>query len=214
MPEQVRHDDVRRIATLATGGALLLAATLIGLAVASGWTMGMDRAGLLAMAGGPTGFWLLWTRLGDTFVRVAVSLIALGALLARRRWLAGAGLFVTVGGAFGLNALAKALVARPRPDPLPHLDAVNGPGFPSGHAAGAAALAFGLAFYLVPPRWRGRAVAGGLVFMLLVGLSRVALGVHWPSDVVAGWCEGAGWALVIGATVAAIARSRGGRREG
>ncbi|MBU3078430.1 phosphatase PAP2 family protein [Sphingomonas quercus] len=216
MLKPVRRGEPGGAVARAIGGGvlLLLGAVLIGLAIAAGWTDGLDRAGLSALSNGPAGFWLIWTRLADSHVRIPVAILAVALLVARRDRFAAAGLLVTVGGALGLNALAKDLVARPRPTLFPHGDPVDGFSFPSGHSEGAAALALGLALYLAPPRWRGWAVAAALLFMTLVGLSRVALGVHWPSDVLAGWCEGAGFALIVRATLSVITRWARLRRAG
>lgn len=126
---------------------------------------------------------------GDTAGRlVIVGLVFAGLLWSGRRaaarWLA----LVMAGGTL-LNLGLKQVFAAPRPDLLPHLDIVHSYSFPSGHAAGNMML-FGALALLVgsTPVY----VAAGLVIML-IGVSRVWLGVHWPSDVLAGWIEGIGW---------------------
>jgi undecaprenyl-diphosphatase len=70
--------------------------------------------------------------------------------------------------------------------------------FPSGHSANAMVLGLGLAL-LATASGRGRraALALGLAFALIVGLTRLILGVHWPSDVVGGWTLGAAWTLLL-----------------
>jgi undecaprenyl-diphosphatase len=91
----------------------------------------------------------------------------------------------------------KELFDRTRPDPAGHLIAVKTMAFPSGHAANAAVLGLGIALLLVPPRHRLAAVAVALAYAFLIGLTRLVLGVHWPSDVVAGWALGALWVLLL-----------------
>jgi undecaprenyl-diphosphatase len=83
----------------------------------------------------------------------------------------------------------KQIFAAPRPDLLPHLDIVHSFSFPSGHSAGAMILFGGLAL-ISGRRWTY--VLGG-AGVALIGVSRIWLGVHWPSDVLAGWIVGVGW---------------------
>src|SRR3546814_4413138 len=97
--------------------------------------------------------------------------------------------------------------AAPRPDLLPHLDLVRSYGFPSGHAAGN--MIFFGALAMLAGRRSGY-VGMGLA-IALIGISRVWLGVHWPSDVLAGWIEGLGWLALCGLWLPA---GRGGRAGG
>jgi undecaprenyl-diphosphatase len=103
-----------------------------------------------------------------------------------------------------LNPLLKELVDRDRPDLWPRLVSVSRFSFPSGHAANSAALALGVVL-LVPPRHRRLALVGGGAGLLLVALSQLGLGVHYPSDIVAGWL----WAATCTAAVWSV---RGRRR--
>jgi undecaprenyl-diphosphatase len=78
-----------------------------------------------------------------------------------------------------------------------HLVVVKKMSFPSGHST--SSMVFYLTAALVlsqGSRWRGAAIAAGLLMAILVGLSRIVLGVHWPSDVVGGWVFGLLWVLV------------------
>ena len=97
-----------------------------------------------------------------------------------------------------LPEIVKVAVARPRPALWPWLLATTGYSFPSGHAVAGAAL-YPLLGWLAL-RGRGRGGVGyalGLAVGVLVGVGRLYVGVHWPSDVVAGWAIGA--ALSLGA---------------
>jgi membrane-associated phospholipid phosphatase len=125
-------------------------------------------------------------------------LLVIGWHLGRReRREAVAWLAVGVGAAV-LPELLKALVGRPRPTLWPWLIPTSGYSFPSGHAVAGAALYPLLGWIVLRPR--GRAGAGyalGLAVGLFIGLGRVYAGVHWPSDVLAGWALGT--ALSLGA---------------
>ena len=93
----------------------------------------------------------------------------------------------------------KALFGRERPDvALRAVEAMN-PSFPSGHAMLSAAVFLTLgvlsAHYVGRKRVKAYVVAAALTATLLVGVTRVYLGVHWPSDVLAGWALGAAWAM-------------------
>lgn len=140
---------------------------------------------------------LLLSRLGGPLPMVGVTIGILGALWWRGRhraaWFFGA---ATVGAA-ALNLLAKWILGRPRPAFWVSLAPEASSSFPSGHAMGSAALALALGVLLV--RWRGRWLAwvvGGL-FAVSVGFSRVYLGVHYPSDVLAGWLATIGWVTSV-----------------
>jgi undecaprenyl-diphosphatase len=114
---------------------------------------------------------------------------------------------VFVGATFFVDFVAsgaKYLVERGRPDtPEAHLlFGVDSYGFPSGHAARAAALAGGLLWVFVPARWRlPVAAVGAVIGGLTMGYARVALGVHFPTDVIAGMLLGVAW---LGITAALI----------
>jgi undecaprenyl-diphosphatase len=107
-------------------------------------------------------------------------------------------LVATLGGLL-LSHLLKGLYDRPRPDLVPHLVHVSTASFPSGHAMNSAVVYLTLGALLarlVEERWvRVYFVAVAVVLTLLVGASRVYLGVHYPTDVVAGWGAGVGWAV-------------------
>jgi len=104
----------------------------------------------------------------------------------------------TLSGA-GAIFLLKNVFGRPRPELVDHLVVAQSMSFPSGHAANSALVYLTIAALASdvepgrPTRIYIMAVAMGLT--ILIGLSRVFLGVHWPSDVAAGWTFGAGWAL-------------------
>ncbi|MFG6157692.1 phosphatase PAP2 family protein [Halomonas sp. 1390] len=141
-----------------------------------------------------------FTALGGVGVLVLVVLVALGYLLLARRYRAALLAAVAVPGGILLSTIMKAGFDRPRPDLVPHDSIVYTASFPSGHAMMSAVTYLTLAALLirVQPELKLKAYILGvaLLLTLLVGISRVYLGVHWPTDVLAGWTAGAAWAAL------------------
>ena len=97
----------------------------------------------------------------------------------------------------GLSEVQKYEIARARPTLEPHLVVVQTSSFPSGHAASSMIFYLTLALALSSRGpWRWVSAASAVLLSLLIGTSRVMLGVHWPSDVVGGWAFGALWVLL------------------
>lgn len=136
------------------------------------------------------------TFLGQPPVLLTFGFIA-AAWLWWRHWpgYAVAVLVVTLAGR-GLAEVQKFTVERPRPMIVPHLVNEYTPSFPSGHATSSMIVYLTLALVLTEgSRWSCAAVPAAILLSLLIGLSRPMLGVHWPSDVIAGWSFGALWVL-------------------
>ena len=131
---------------------------------------------------------------GDTIGRLVILTLVLSISLSTKRRADALWLALTMAGGTGLNLVLKQIFAAPRPDLLPHLDIVHSYSVPSGHAAGNMMM-FG-ALAMLAARRGGYWAAG--VVIALIGISRVWLGVHWPSDVAAGWMEGLGWLALCG----------------
>ena len=125
-------------------------------------------------------------------------------------------LVASLGGWF-LNDLLKAMFARPRPSIVPHLREVFTMSFPSGHALTSAVVFLTLGALLMHvaerPIVKFYCMAVALLATVLVGATRVYLGVHYPTDVLAGWMFGASWALLCWLTLRALERRAGLRRE-
>lgn len=102
-----------------------------------------------------------------------------------------------LGGAVGIALVMKLVFHRVRPELWPRLINEHGASFPSGHATTSAALVTFLALLLWRTPWRWPAVILGALYALLVGYSRLVLGVHYPTDVLAGWLTGL--SVVLGA---------------
>ncbi|MEW6632763.1 MAG: phosphatase PAP2 family protein [Pseudomonadota bacterium] len=140
------------------------------------------------------------TSLGSASVLTLITTATIVYLLLVRRPATALLVFIAVAGGQVLSTLLKHEVDRPRPDLVSHLVTEASLSFPSGHAMLSAItyLTLGsLAARFVPGRTSKIFVLGLAVFTtLLVGTSRVYLGVHWPSDVLAGWCAGFAWAML------------------
>ena len=153
------------------------------------------------------GFTLLWL----------FGLAGGGYLLLRRRRAEAGWLAASLVGASIFDTTLKSIFHRARPEVVPHLAVVSNASFPSGHAMISAAvyLSLGLMLAEADPRRLGRGylMAFASLLVLLIGASRVYLGVHWPSDVVAGWCLGGVWALLVFAANRALRRWTGRRRS-
>jgi undecaprenyl-diphosphatase len=134
---------------------------------------------------------------GSSWVLVPLAAICCLLLLRRRLPREAAAMALSLGGAILLWHLVKALVSRPRP-PVEHLQQVSGSSFPSGHATQAGAFWLSLVLALraaqAPPAARRAAQVLAPLIVLAVATSRVYLGVHYVSDVIAGILLGAGWA--------------------
>jgi undecaprenyl-diphosphatase len=138
------------------------------------------------------------TALGGHVVLTIVVLATLAYLVMTRKAHAALLVVAAVGGGMLLSTALKMGFERPRPDLVPHAARVYTASFPSGHAMLSAVtyLTLGALLARVQPSRRLKAFFLGLALTLtiLVGASRIYLGVHWPSDVLAGWCVGAAWA--------------------
>jgi membrane-associated phospholipid phosphatase len=138
------------------------------------------------------------TRLGDPEVVLPVVLGSLGLFLWRRRRAEALMLLVSCGGALVLNQGMKLLFARARPVLWPRLIQETSYGFPSGHALGSLVLYGYLAVVLAHhyPRQARWIHPLAIVLILLIGLSRLYLGVHYPTDIAAGYAVGGLWLVL------------------
>ncbi|MEZ0469864.1 phosphatase PAP2 family protein [Luteimonas sp. B3_2_R+30] len=128
-------------------------------------------------------------------------------LLALRRYREGVFAAIALGGSALLNIAVKQVFARERPALWESIAPEATYSFPSGHAMGSMSLALVLVLLAWPTRWRWPALAAMAVFVPMVGLSRVYLGVHYPSDILAGWAAASIW--VVGAYLLTFRRHRG-----
>lgn len=224
--ERLRHRPIAALLAAALAGAAFLAFAEVADEVVEEETRAFDRAVLLAMRTpgdpadpiGPP--WLEevgrdLTALGGNALGTLFTVAAGGYL-----WLAGRrsrSLLLVGSIASGeiLSTALKGAFGRARPDLVTHYSVVYTSSFPSGHAmfAAIAYLTAGALIARAEPRRRVKAfvMAFAILLTFLTGTSRVYLGVHWPSDVIAGWLAGAGWAAACWA-VAGVLQHRATRR--
>ena len=139
------------------------------------------------------------TALGSYAFIIIVVTAAVGYLLLVRKWALALLMLGAVLGGMLISNLLKMGFDRPRPD-LDHAARVFTPSFPSGHAMLSAVtfLTLGALLTRVNVDWRAKAyfLTIAVLLTIIVGCSRIYLGVHYPSDVLAGWCVGSAWALI------------------
>ncbi|MGQ7791634.1 phosphatase PAP2 family protein [Faunimonas sp. B44] len=195
--------------------------------VGEGSTEAFDRAVILALRNpadptdplGPLWFEEMMrdiTALGSNFFITLATLSVVIYLLMIRKKHAALLVFVAVVGGTMLSYGLKLFFERSRPDLVPHGAEVYTASFPSGHATLAAVTFLTLGILLtrlqVGRRVKAFFLGMSVLLTLLVGVSRVYLGVHWPTDVLAGWAIGSAWAMFI--WLAALWLQRRGQVEG
>lgn len=219
-----RHHPESFILLLFVTGALgLLAFLTLASAVSDGETYSFDRWLLLAMRDGadpavPVGpGWLHrtmrdLTALGDTPILTLITATSAGYLLVARRAETALFLILAVAGGAAASTLLKQLFDRARPEVINHLAEITSASFPSGHAMNSAITYLTLGVLLARTKKarsiRVYVIALAVALTFAIGFSRIYLGVHWPTDVVAGWCLGGAWAILCSLVARWLQRRR------
>ena len=141
-----------------------------------------------------------FTALGGMGVLIFLTAATVGGYLLQGRYKTAALILVAVLGGLVIALLLKQSLDRPRPDLVPHGSYVYTKSFPSGHSMLSAITYLTLGSMIVRTRdhkaTKIYVMVVSMLVTLLVGVSRIYLGVHWPTDVLAGWSAGASWALI------------------
>jgi membrane-associated phospholipid phosphatase len=219
VPPPGRPQVTRTRALVAVGSCLAVVASL-GAGVQSDFAPQLHLDGVVSEAvyvGNDRASSLDWllevlTTPGGSAFRLVVFLAVLAWLARRRQWPVAAWVLTAVVLVGPLTSLLKALFGRIRPD-FDHGGArLESLSFPSGHSSGIATLvtvALVLTWPVLAPRARRLWVALGVAVAVLVGLTRMLLGVHYLSDVVGGWALGVAWTLAVALVFGALPGGRG-----
>jgi undecaprenyl-diphosphatase len=202
--------ELGAVAALMVAAGGLLAFLQVSDEVAEGDTHAFDLAVLkaLRLPGDPNSLigpkWLHLaatdvTALGSVTVLGLIVLLAVAFLASLRRWSEALVVLVGAGGGVAISQGLKQLFGRERPDLVYRAVEAANPSFPSGHAMLSAVVFLTLgalaARFATLRRVKALALGSGVLLSLLVGASRIYLGVHWTSDVLGGWSLGAAWAM-------------------
>lgn len=197
------------VAIAALISVLLL--TFLGLAflTSDNADVAIDRSVMLWLHGEST-LWLSAAARGGTVLGgriVLVVSVVLAAVLCLRRRLSAAVLVVaSVYGSSRLNVALKPVFERSRPDFWDHMTVETTYSFPSGHSMAAMSIAAPLVVIAWNTRYRWPTFTAAAAYVIAVGASRVYLGVHYPSDVLAGWCLTLLWVAIVVVVMGLVAR--------
>lgn len=168
-------------------------------------TLTFDELVLTSLNAASTPFWdgffVFVTQLGGVLFVGVVSALLAAFLWLKKKWRSVSIVVFGMGGMVVLNVLLKFLFERPRPDLWEQLVVEESFSFPSGHAMASMALAIVIGYVLVRSKLDRHLVIvliGLLVlYVILIGISRLYLGVHYPTDIVGGWLISSAWLLVV-----------------
>ncbi len=158
------------------------------------------RSNDISQLSGPAWVQSIWSVIswsGNTLPRVITALLGIIIFLLFRRWKEAFFISGVLLSGFLFSTLIKLWVARPRPEIVPHLDYVKTASFPSGHALNSTLFYLTMVVVIAPllskKSYRRVLYIGAIALSLATGISRLALGVHWPTDVIGGWIIAACW---------------------
>jgi undecaprenyl-diphosphatase len=164
------------------------------------WFRDSGDAGRLAGPEWIIDFWLSLTWLGNTTPRIVVAVLTILGLFLLHRWRTALFIAWVLTSGITLSTALKYWLARPRPQLVSHFDQFSSMSYPSGHAFNSTLFYLVIALVIAPllkmPSVRYCLYVLVFTLSLAIGISRIALGVHWPSDVLAGWIIASTWAFL------------------
>ncbi|HWT40217.1 MAG TPA: phosphatase PAP2 family protein [Dongiaceae bacterium] len=162
---------------------------------------GFDAAILLGLHAQSTAFldkfFVTVTNIGGITSVAVVSALILAYFVIRKQWYRAQIIFFGMGGAAAANVVLKHIFQRDRPSLWHQIVTETGYSFPSGHAMMSAALFTCLLIIFWSTKWRWVVITLGAIAVLLIGTSRLYLGVHFPTDILGGWCVSVAWVLFV-----------------
>lgn len=138
-----------------------------------------------------------FTEFGGPLLLPAIVLGLTVILVYRRRLRYAFIMFISVTGASALNIILKSIFQRDRPQLWRWIVSENGTSFPSGHTMASSALALSLMVIFWNTKWRWLAVSLGVIYMIGIAFSRIYLGVHYPTDIIASWLVSVAWVSTV-----------------
>jgi len=182
------------LTTFVSASLLFIALAML---IASGVTTGFDTTVLLWINQHATpaldSFFLTITQLGGVLFIATVSIAIFTYLLFQKRYYKALFIALGIGGVAALNVLLKLIFERVRPDLWEWVIDETSFSFPSGHATASMALALCILALVWQTKWRTLALITLPIYVILVGLSRMYLGVHYPTDIIGGWLLATAW---------------------
>lgn len=164
-------------------------------------TMAFDDAVLTAIHSISNGFLNAFipvaTDIGGVIGVTLLTLATLALFIYKREYRRALVVFVSVAGAAITNLILKSVFERARPDLWEQLVHEASYSFPSGHSMASAALGLAIAVALWNSRWRWWGLGAAAIYIVFVGFSRLYLGVHYPTDVIAGWLVSGAWVMAV-----------------
>lgn len=144
------------------------------------------------------------TSLGDVVFVAAITVLIAVALGMKGQWRKVVLLLSGVGGAAVINIVLKHIADRTRPDLWQHLVTETSHSFPSGHATASMALALCIVALAWNTKWRLAAIVLAIVYVIIIAMTRLYAGVHYPTDIVGGWLVTAAWVGIVCAVVRTV----------
>ena len=205
------YTELKRPIGRTTLGKLLLAGAIAGLVatvfmylareVSEGETARIDDRILLAINHRATTTLdtiVVWaTELGGVIAVSTISLLLIALYAFKKQWRSAAMIALSIGGAGVLNFGLKLLFERSRPELWTHLVTESSYSFPSGHAMLSSALALALVSIFWGTKYRVAVAIVAALYIAMIGFTRLYLGVHYPSDIIAGWCASFAWVIIV-----------------